>query len=152
MQEDLIDFSKFLELKFVLTKPRDSSSDYPRAWTVQEHQLEYADIFSGQGFWGLGTYKLKVPFQELKTENASELERTVKSRELYIVSWNWVQNYPPSNCRGKTSFSQWNNTFRYPKLKDIPEVESTFKVRKGLVHLTKGVPDYLFDIRGLKRK
>jgi len=145
---DLIDNGKFVEIKFFLIKPKDNGAmNYPRAWTVLEHQTEYSEYWNGVGFWGLGTYELKCPVSEIETEDHAKLEGLVKKRELYIVKWDWINQYSTSNCSGKTYTSKWKNQFRYPKLKDIPKTEQTYKVKKGLVHLTQGVEDYLFNIQ-----
>jgi len=42
---DLIDDGKFVELKFALINPKEhkdaKNSNYPKAWTVMNHQMDY---------------------------------------------------------------------------------------------------------------
>ena len=144
---DLHDESKFVEIKFALKNPKKNKSDYPRAWTILEHQINYTDLFTGIGFWGLGLYELDRPVKEIKTNEKEELESIVLSRELYITTWSWIYQFPSHETKGKTKFSQWNNTFRYQKLKDIPKITEAYSVEKGLVYLTQGVDSDLFDIQ-----
>lgn len=144
---DILDDKKFLEVKFSLIKPKKNrESNYPLSWTVLNHQVEYANIWAIPGFWGLGIYELDRAVKEIRTYNSEELEKMVVQRELYIVHWSWIDQFEPSICRGKTKYSQWENSFRYPKFKMLPHISKTYDVKKGKVHLTKGVPDYLFDI------
>ena len=65
---------------------------------------------------------------------------------LYIVEWAWMDRFPPHRVSGKTKYSQWKNSFRYPKFGEIPKIKRTIQVEKGLVYLTKGVSDYLFNL------
>ena len=142
---DLIDNKKFLEVKFCLIKPKDNKKEYPTAWTILDHQLEYADIWAMPGFWLLGFYELDRAVKKVRTYDLQELEEMVLQREAYIIKWSWMNQYAPHRCRGKTNFSQWDNTFLYPKFKDIPKITKTMQMEKGLVHLTEGVPDYFFN-------
>lgn len=146
---DLIDNEKlkFVEVKFCLINPNQNGQyNYPRAWTVLEHQIDYIDIWTSQGFWAFGLYELDRPIKEIHTNNRKELELIVLRRELYITPWSFVYQYKPHTVRGKTKISEWENTFRYPKQKNLPETIKTYNVEKGIVHLTKGVPEYMFDI------
>ena len=142
---DLVDPGKFVEVKFCLIKPKQEGQyDYPCAWTVQDHQVEYNDIWMGQGFWAFGLYELDRPIKKIATPDPEKLEKMVLNRELYITPWSWIYQFPAHTVQGKTKLSEWVNHFRYPKLKDLPKIKATYQVEKGLVHLTKGVPQYMF--------
>ena len=136
---DLVDEKKLLEVKFKLIFP-----EYPQSWTVQEHQLDYNN--GKPCYWGLGTYLLDRPVSKIRTINHEKLEEMVKERTLYIVSWDWMNQYSPHETRGRTEITEWEYTFRYPKLKDLPTTASTHKVKKGLILLTDGVPEEDFKI------
>lgn len=138
---DLIDNKKIVEIKFTLV---DSKGIYPLAWTVLEYQLDYAD--SKTGYWGLGKYWLDRPISKVKIKNQEDLEKMVIRRELYIVVWDWINQFKPSPTSGETKISKWNNILRYPKLKDVPKTARNYEVEKGLVHLTEGVSEKNFSI------
>ena len=143
---DILGDGKFAEVKFSLINPKESKGNYPKCWTVLEHQLEFADIWSGQGFWALGLYEIDRPFRKIHTFDTEELESFVISRKLYLVNWSWIYNFPPHRTRGKTPLTEWDQILRYPKEKKLPNVEKTYRVKKGRVHLTEEVPEYMFDI------
>jgi len=144
---DLIDDNKIVECKFTLI---DSKGIYPKAWTVLEYQLKYANVV--KGYWGLGKYWLDRPISEIKTKNQGNLETMVLRREIYIVAWNWMHQYPAYRTKGKTKISEWNHVLRYPKLKDVPRSIRNHKVEKGMVHLTEGVSNEDFEILESKEK
>jgi hypothetical protein len=137
---DLVDENKNVEVKFTLISPRN----YPRSWTVLEHQMDYNN--GKPCFWALGTYELNRPVKKIRDRDIPRLEKLVVNRELYLVTWDWMHQYPASEVSGQTETSSWHNTFRYPKLKDLPKITHSFKVEKGLVHLTEGVPEKEFLI------
>ncbi len=144
---DVMDDKKFLEVKFALIKRKRNDKIYPKkSWTTQEHQLEYAEIWAMPGFWLLGFYEIDRPVRKVRTYDQEELEKIVLEREAYVIKWSWMNQYPTHRSVGKTKYSHWDNIFRYPKFKDFPPIIRTLHVEKGLVHLTEGVPDYLFDI------
>jgi len=65
-----------------------------------------------------------------------------------------MKQYPSHETSGETELSKWENIFRYPKLKDVPETIKTYPVKKGLVHLTEGVNqnDFTFLETGKKEE
>jgi len=144
---DILGEGKFAEVKFTLIHPKGNKGNYPRCWTVLEHQLEFADIWSGQGFWALELYEIDRPFRKIHTFDPEVIESFVVSRELYLVNWTWMYQFPPHRTKGKTDFTEWDQILRYPKEKDIPKIKRTYEVEKGLVHLTQGVPEYMFDVK-----
>ncbi len=132
-----------VEVKFTLVGKKSDAEKYPHAWTVLEHQMNFAQ--ERRAYWGLGTYELKNPVRTIELDfkdlegTRKRLERLVLRRNLWIVSWGWMERYNPSETSGRTAISEWQNTFRYPKLKDLPETVSCFDVKKGRVNLTHGV-------------
>jgi len=145
---DLLGYGKFVEVKSALINPKGNSktSSYPKAWTVQEHQVEYDKLWTGNGFWALGFYELTCPIEDIEIIEGEDREERIArfepfvldNRNIYIVVWRWIDRYSPSKVK-------YNNTFRYAKFKDIPRVRDTYRVDKGLVHLTTGVPRDLWD-------
>ncbi len=136
---DLVGEEKDVELKFCLVPAGKRAV----SWTAFDYQLQYGE--TGKSFfWGLGTYELDRPVKKIRTTSPKELEKYVRRRELYIVSSDWVHQFPPHETSGRTYLSQWENTFRYPRLSKLPTIKRTYGVKGGLVHLTGGVPEGLF--------
>lgn len=132
---DLISERCDIELKFTLVEPV-GRTDYPKAWTVLEHQMQYPN--GKPIYWGLGTYKLKTKVRSVRISDIPLLETLVTERELYIVSWDWMKQYEPHQTKGQTEQSTWEWTLRYPKLNGLPKVISSHDVEKGKVHFTEG--------------
>jgi hypothetical protein len=147
---DLVSDNKYVEVKFCLVNPKDKEKEdkiprYPTAWTVLNHQNDYPLVFNPI-YWALGTYELDRSFSDIKTNNRQEIEDMVVQRELYIVEWSWMNQFPVHRCLGESRNSRWDNSYRYPKRSLVPKVYRTYEVFKGKIHLTKNVPDYLFDL------
>jgi len=142
---DLIDDKKFVELKFAIINPKKGLKDktnkqknYPLSWTVNDDQVNYIDQNNGKrGYWGLGFYELNKAVKDIDGKDLNNLENLVVSRELFIVQWNWIYQFEASHTSGSTLISNWSYTLRYPKFNKIPEVKSTYEVKKGEVHITK---------------
>ncbi|MDD5700159.1 MAG: hypothetical protein PHH00_03130 [Candidatus Nanoarchaeia archaeon] len=127
-----------VEVKFSL--PREIG------WTVLEYQMAYPNQYPDKrAYWGLGEYTLNKKVDEIKA--GEELERLVIQRELWLVDWSWMNQFPPSETSGKTEISEWQHTLRYPKKKLVPETIKSYDVRKGKVHLTQGInpEDFNFE-------
>ncbi|MBX4212341.1 hypothetical protein KW787_02710 [Candidatus Pacearchaeota archaeon] len=133
---DLIDRRKIIEVKFTLDNP-----SYTRSWTVFEHQLSYNQ--EKAGYWGLGVYQLDRSIKKIKEDE--NLEDSVGEREIYLVEWDWMNQFPPHSVSGKTKSSAWEYILRYPKAKLLPPTTHTYKVNKGKVYITEGV-----DARAIK--
>jgi hypothetical protein len=138
---DLIDDEKIVEIKFALIHP---TKNYTKAWTVFDYQMEYAN--GKVGYWGLGTYKLHTQVENIETETPKKLEKIVSERQLHLVSWDWMQQFPPHETSGSTYISKWDNTLRYPKLRLLPRKTKSYDVQKGQIHLTRGVSPRSFTI------
>ena len=147
---DLIDDSKVMEIKFHLNGEECHAEKYHESWKVLEYQMAYGDVMNS--FWGLGLYEMNLPVSEIRPENIEALEEMVLKRVLWVVPWDWMLQFPPSHTKGESSHSSWENTLRYPKLKDIPETQRTYRVKKGLVHLTEGVNPRYFDFLKSRKK
>jgi hypothetical protein len=146
---DLLGETTFVEVKFSLVKPKDKIEDYPFSWTVQNHQQKYTKNKKYQGktgFWGLGSYELDRPVSEITTADPNELETMVLSRELTLIKWDWISQFPVHRVSGKTRRSEWINYFRYPKANKFPRVYETKQVEKGRINFTIGVPRDFLDI------
>ncbi|MDO8460491.1 MAG: hypothetical protein Q7S74_05245 [Nanoarchaeota archaeon] len=131
---DLINASNDVgvELKFMLSN-RSSNG-----WTVQNHQLRYKNN-NFTCYWGLGIYNLDRNVKEIDTEDKDRLEGMVVKREIYIVNYNWMNQFAPSRTSGGTGRSKWNYVFRYAKFKSLPRIVESYEVDKGIVHITRGV-------------
>ncbi len=139
---DLSDELKHVEVKFSLV---DALEKYPKSWTVQEHQMGYNN--SKPCYWALALYRLRMPVGRISEGDIQRLDKLVTTRNLYIVTWDWMKQYPPHDVYGYSRKSgHWHNTFRYPKFDDLPKIIDSHKVRKGVVHLTEGVPEKEFLI------
>jgi hypothetical protein len=132
---DLMDSARNLgiEIKFSLTA---------NSWTVLEYQMNYNN--GRTCYWGLGVYKLNRPISSIRTTSPKELEDYVTKRELYIIGWGWMKQFPPHRTQGQTDRSSWENTLRYPKFRDIPKIIASHRVEKGIIHFTEGVESGLF--------
>jgi hypothetical protein len=141
---DLVDGLKIIELKFCLTGRECGAERYPKDWTVLEYQMKYNGKIPA--FWGLGLYEMDRAVSKIRSGNSENLEAMVLRRVLFVVQWAWMNQFSPSDTKGETRNSSWENTFRYPKLKCLPEITRTYEVKKGLVHLTQGVDPEYFSI------
>ena len=140
---DIIGKDFDVEVKFTLVGDQCNAQKYPRTWTVFEHQLNYPN--GKKMYWGFGTYSLSKPVKEIRNHEFKKIEEIVLNRELWIVPWNFINQYEPHITKGQTQQSNWINILRYPKLKDIPKIIRTSKVKNGKIHLTEGVKLELFD-------
>jgi len=132
---DLINNDCIMEIKFNI-----NHKNYPQTWTVMDYQTKYPEKYPERhSYWGLGNYTLSISVQEIKTKNREKLEALVSQRELWIVDWDWMNQFPPSETSGRTQLSEWNNTLRYPKRHLLPKIIKTYEVCKGLIHLTENV-------------
>lgn len=138
---DLIDDHKFVELKFALTNPKEhkevKSKNYSRSWTVLGLQTDY--ITRQKRYWGLALYELSKPVKSIDIFDMKDLENLVLSRELFIVEWAWIHQFPAHHTNGKTKISKWDEILIYPKHNKLPEIIKTYGVKKGIVHITNGV-------------
>jgi len=97
---------------------------------------------------------MKIPVKEVTTRNKEKLEELVSERELWLVPFEWMLQFPPSETSGRTERSEWESILRYPKKNKIPEINNTYKVEKGLVHFAKGIvpEDFAFLETGIKEE
>lgn len=139
---DLIDDTKFVEIKFKLLVEGKYSH---RCWRVLDYQRDYEN--NGKvGYWGLGFYTLDKPVSAVRTTNPFRLEDMVQSRELYVVQWDWMNQFPVYHEVGRTEISQWDNRLIFPKFSRVPKVVKSVECEKGVVHFTKGVDSNVFDV------
>ncbi len=140
---DLIDNEKAIELKF---KMLYSNGKYAhKCWRVQEHQLTYSKEFP-EIYWGLGFYIFNEELKNIKRSNFSNIEKLVDYRELYIINWNWINQFPIYHHNGKTKFSKWDYFMCFPKFNLIPNIISEEVVAGGKIFFTEGVNPEKFNI------
>ena len=140
---DLIGKDKDVEVKFTLQLPYGYRH---KSWRVLAHELEFNE--NGKPcFWALGFYKLTDEIKRINITSQFALERRVTEREIFIVEWNWMNQYPKYHHVGETRYSKWNHWMMFPKYKDMPKVILTHQVSKGKVHITEDVPTELFQIK-----
>ena len=75
----------------------------------------------------------------------------MKRRELYLIEWSWLNQFPSSKTRGQTNVSSWDYILRYPHFKKIPAVVKSYDVEGGRIYLTDGVDDLFFKKRVEKK-
>jgi hypothetical protein len=132
---DLIDEKKIVEIKFRLMCEDEYSH---LCWRILEHQKGYRQD-GKKAYWGFGKYFLSKPVSKIRTNKELELESLVVSRELFIVPWEWVDQFPVYHQSGKTEKSEWNNHLIFAKGRLLPEIIESYQVEKGFVYLTSGV-------------
>lgn len=143
---DLIDEDKLVELKFAIINPKNPSTPrYPKAWTVDERQMQYPEDWQRTGYWGLGFYELSKAIRSIDAIDMWNLEALVISRELHIVQWSWMNQFPPHHTQGKGKTKEWDTYLRYPKFNQVSEPTTTYGVSKGTVHLTENIPESQFQ-------
>lgn len=149
---DLWDYEKFIEIKSALVKKSSNRLIYPSAWTIQDHQVEYNEYFTGIGYWGFILYQTDTPIENIELKDSENydskmdrLDSFITKRELYLTTWDWIYQFPPSHCKGKTFLSEWENDYRYALRNNLPKTKRTKKVKKGLIHFTEGVDIDLFS-------
>ena len=124
-----------IETKWALVPNTDITDRHPKAWTVNEKQLDYPKLW-GTGYWGLGLYTLDRPVSEVTQEDVDRLADLVTYQELWLVRWKWMDRY--------TGSVTTKGTLRYPKYKDMPNTQYTHESPKGKIHVTSYVPDAYF--------
>jgi len=137
---DLSDDFKDVEVKFTLQK--DDKYRH-KSWRVLGYELDFQKK-DKPAFWSLGFYFLKEEIARIRTTTQIALERNVTRREIFILPWEWMNQYPQYHHVGQTQISKWDHWILYPKYKDLPATTETYKVDGGLVHITRGVPKKLF--------
>ncbi|MEK6830092.1 MAG: hypothetical protein AABY15_08310 [Nanoarchaeota archaeon] len=134
---DLFNDNCEVEVKFSL---KDGKGKYHLCWTVLEYQMVYPQEHPGKNiYWALGLYKLNRTVSSIGRNEVPNLENFVMNRELWMIPWEWMNQFSPSRTSGKSKHSEWDIELRYPKVKDLPLVVKTYKVPKGIIHLTEGI-------------
>ena len=137
---DLTDDKKVVEVKFNLLKPGAYSH---KSWRVLGYQKEY-DQLGKKAYWALGTYSLDRPISEIRTSSQEKLEQMVGERKLWLVKWDWMNQFPPYWESGKTKLSEWGHYLIFPKARLLPKVVKTHKVTGGEILFTEGVESKQF--------
>ena len=114
-------------------------------WNVMEHQMRYG--IPDKAYWGLGIYDLDTTINHINTTDEKKLEEHVVWRSLYIVRWSWMFQYKKCDCNDPYDCDCVDHSYRYAKSKDIPPIIKSYKVPKGEIHITDGVPLYDFNIK-----
>ena len=143
---DLIGDDKVVEVKFNLVNPSKYSH---RSWRVLEHEMNYANN-RVEGYWALGFYSLDRLISKIQSKNKVQLEKRVLSREMYIVVWDWMNQFNSYHHQGKTDISEWDHYIRFPKFSKLPKVIESKEVTKGAIHFTEGVNSKRFNVNGLE--
>lgn len=133
---DLIDDEKAVELKFNLVHPDRYSH---KSWRVLGYQLPYGN--SGEVYWGFGFYTLDREISQIHG-GRKKIGSMVLERELYLVQWDWINQFPIYHHRGHTKISEWDYDILFPKFRLLPKVTHEFSVSGGKIFATEGVnPD-----------
>ncbi len=138
---DLIDSEKTVEVKFKMLYPDGKYAH--KCWRVLEEQLNYNKLFP-EIYWGLGFYYVNK--KNVNQINQNELEKITNYRELYLVKWDWMNQFESYHHTGKTEKSGWDYFMRFPKFRLIPKVISEIEVDNGKIFFTEGVNPDRFTI------
>jgi hypothetical protein len=138
---DLIDNEKAVEIKFRLL--HQDRYTY-KGWTALGYQLDYKKDYT-EIYWGFGFYRIDKEVNEIKSEEEINDER-ILSRELYIVKWDWMNQFPLYHQSGKTEISEWDHQLLYPKFKLLPRIIYECNLEYGKLFFTEGVNPKRFDI------
>lgn len=135
---DLIDSKRKLgvEVKFAM--------DY-QGWTVLDWQLDYGKKLD-QAYWALGIYSLNQPISSIRTTNLSKIEKMINRRDLWLVSWDWMNQFPIHKTAGKSEFTEWKLNLVYPKHRLLPKTVKSIPIKNGTLNVTEGVDYSVFDI------
>ncbi|MGY4884563.1 MAG: hypothetical protein ACP5NZ_03215 [Nanobdellota archaeon] len=140
---DLIDNLKAVEVKF---KMLYSNGKYThKCWRVLGHQVDYDKAFQ-EIYWGLGFYRVNKEVNEVKRSDLINLEKIVDYREIYLVNWDWVKQFPVYHHNGKTKLSEWDYLMLFPKFNLLPGIISEEVIENGKVFFTEGVNPARFNI------
>jgi hypothetical protein len=140
---DLLDENKVVEVKFKVVY----QNKYMHiSWRALEYQMKYGE--DNLAYWALGTYKMSRQIKDIKTTDMRDAEIFVLERKLFLVSWDWIYQFPAYRQKGKTEKSEWDNTIRFPKARLLPRTLETYQVSGGYVHLTEGVDRDNFRVNG----
>ena len=137
---DLINDNKIVEVKFALANSKKSSL----SWRVLGYQKDYGR--GREAYWGLGTYQLSQPISSIKKHSSEELENLVTQRTLYLVNWEWMDQFPTYFESGETKISKWAEYIIFPKEKSLPKVIKEAEVSGGKVLFTEGVNPNRFNL------
>ena len=139
---DLIDKHKALEVKFEIVYPEVKAH---KCWRVLGYQLDYNKIHK-EIYWGLGFYNFNEKIKNIKRIDFSNIEKLVDYREIYIVNWDWINQFQLYHQKGKTNISEWDHYLCYPKFALIPKIISSQEVKDGKIFFTEGVNPEKFEI------
>jgi hypothetical protein len=137
---DLIDDEKAIEIKFKMIYSNGKYSH--KCWRVLGHQIDYNKEFT-EIYWGLGFYQIN---KDVKKTKANELEKITEYRELYIVDWEWMKQFPIYHHQGKTKYSDWDYYMLFPKFSLIPRIIQQQNTEGGKIFFTEGVDPERFNI------
>ena len=137
---DLIDGEKAVEIKFRLIYPEKYSY---KGWKALGYQLDYKKDFP-EIYWGLGFYKIDKKVEEINLEEVNE--GRILERELYIVEWDWMNQFPLHHQSGKTEISEWDHYLIYPKFNLLPRLIDGYDVEGGKLFFTEGTKPEHFQI------
>src|SRR4030042_5784813 len=137
---DIIDNEKAVEIKFKVLYPDGRYTH--KDWKILGHQLDYDKEFR-EIYWGLGFYQIN---KEVKKVKSNELENITDYRELYIVNWGWMYQFPIYHHHGKTEKSEWDHDIIFAKFRLIPKIISQEEISSGKIFFTEGVNPERFKI------
>ncbi len=137
----MIDGEKAVEVKFHLLHSKEYRY---KSWRALKHQLDYNKEYP-EIHWGLGFYALDREIKGINPEKLS-LDKIVMNRELYLVEWDWMKQFPIYHETGETGISKWDNYLIFARFNLIPEVIASCDVGEGKVFFTKGVNPERFKI------
>lgn len=138
---DLIDDEKAVEVKFNLI-PNEGYSY--KGWKALGHQIIYNETYK-EIYWGLGFYRINSRIKEISSREEIN-ESIVLERELYLIEWDWINQFPLYHQKGRTEKSEWDHYISFPKFSLIPQVIEKYNVEGGKLFFTQGVNPKRFDL------
>jgi hypothetical protein len=138
---DLIDNEKAVEVKFERIYP---DVKFHKCWRFLGHQLDY-DKEHNEIYWALGFYYFNKHINKINKKDLSRLDSFVSYRDLYVVNWGWMKQFPLYHQKGKTKLSEWDHYIGYPKFSKIPSIILSKEVDGGKLYFTEGVNPERFN-------
>ena len=143
---DLYDPERSIGVEIKFSKVEENKNDI--TWTVNREQLNYIHQCR-YFFWGCGIHHPVQPVSTMFRLTSTVLERKISFRELYLVEPEWVKRTVTFRLtEGKSRTREWSSYLGNASFAKLPQVISSYRVRKGIVHFTEGVPKEKFNVQG----
>jgi hypothetical protein len=98
------------------------------AWACREDQIQkYKNSFGETNvYWMFLLYTIDRRVKHIK----NYIKKKILSREIWIIPWNYIYQFPPLECRA--------GVYRYPKQRNFPKSYATIGINNTAFHYTDG--------------